>query len=350
MPLITVTGYPSSGKTTRARQLKQLLQRYCVETVEKKDYQFNADSTFLDPMQRFFQPQYTAIENKIDVFDKQTLDTIEPCQIEYKHKKYDIVILNDETLNINVDLYENSYSEKQARGELLSAVEKHLSLNTIVICDGMNYIKGFRYQLYCVARALGTPCCVMHVATPVDKAKEWNTKYSTELLENLIYRYEEPISNNRWDSPLFTVVSSSCTYSIEMPLNTIDHYPLIQLCDFILNGDIKNPNLATVVKPVSDSNYLQLISKTTMSVVKDVSKLNNSAGTNIKLYPDLKVEFIMPLKISRPKLKELQKSFVKLRTLNGTNLSEIKDTDENKIKSLFIEFLNANLIHDYNED
>lgn len=30
-----------------------------------------------------------------------------------------------------------------------------------MILDGMNYIKGYRYQLWCEAKALGTMCCVV---------------------------------------------------------------------------------------------------------------------------------------------------------------------------------------------
>ena len=33
----------------------------------------------------------------------------------------------------------------------------------IVIADGLNYIKGFRYQLYCEAKALQTPSCVVSI-------------------------------------------------------------------------------------------------------------------------------------------------------------------------------------------
>lgn len=44
---------------------------------------------------------------------------------------------------------------------MLSAVERVLSKDDIVIADGLNYIKGFRYQLYCIARAIGTPHCVV---------------------------------------------------------------------------------------------------------------------------------------------------------------------------------------------
>jgi len=45
---------------------------------------------------------------------------------------------------------------------MLSAVERLLSKDDLIIADGMNYIKGFRYQLYCVARAVGTPHCVVN--------------------------------------------------------------------------------------------------------------------------------------------------------------------------------------------
>ena len=51
--------------------------------------------------------------------------------------------------------------EKKARGAMLSAVERLLTRDDIVIADGMNYIKGFRYQLYCVARGISTPHCVV---------------------------------------------------------------------------------------------------------------------------------------------------------------------------------------------
>lgn len=71
-------------------------------------------------------------------------------------------------------IYLDAREEKKARGALLSAVERSLSKDDIVIADALNYIKGFRYQLYCIARAIGTPHCVVQTGVPVDIAKEWN--------------------------------------------------------------------------------------------------------------------------------------------------------------------------------
>lgn len=36
-----------------------------------------------------------------------------------------------------------------------------LARDSIVILDGMNYIKGWRYQLWCEAKAANTTCCVV---------------------------------------------------------------------------------------------------------------------------------------------------------------------------------------------
>ena len=44
----------------------------------------------------------------------------------------------------------------------------------MVIADGLNYIKGYRYQLWCEAKAAGTRCCVVHVAAHKDECKQWN--------------------------------------------------------------------------------------------------------------------------------------------------------------------------------
>ena len=40
-------------------------------------------------------------------------------------------------------------------------MERALNKKDVVIADAGNYIKGFRYQLYCIARALSTPHCVV---------------------------------------------------------------------------------------------------------------------------------------------------------------------------------------------
>ena len=73
--------------------------------------------------------------------------------------------INDQTLGLSRDVYKEARSEKDARAAEYSAVKRHLGRDTIVIADGLNYIKGFRYQLYCEAKAVQTPSCVVYFCT-----------------------------------------------------------------------------------------------------------------------------------------------------------------------------------------
>lgn len=109
-----ITGYPSSGKTTRANQLR------------------------------------TFFESKI------ASDTADARVARLK-----VHLINDQTLGVSRSVYHTAKAEKDARAEEYSAVKRVLSRDDIVIGDGLNYIKGFRYQLYCEAKAVQTPNCVV---------------------------------------------------------------------------------------------------------------------------------------------------------------------------------------------
>ncbi len=50
------------------------------------------------------------------------------------------------------NLYMNSNIEKQMRSWLKSQVERYLNSDNLVIMDAKNYIKGFRYELYCSSK------------------------------------------------------------------------------------------------------------------------------------------------------------------------------------------------------
>ncbi len=126
----------------------------------------------------------------------------------------------------------------------MAAVERSLKKDTIVLCDSLNYIKGFRYQLYCIARALNTCLCVVHCAVTPEKSKELNglkplkQQYETVHIEELIQRYEEPISSNRWDSPLFTILNDDEDFGIKYGK---------ELVESVLMKAGPKPKLSTVV-------------------------------------------------------------------------------------------------------
>ncbi|WAQ89381.1 hypothetical protein PtA15_11A68 [Puccinia triticina] len=159
MALVVLSGFPCSGKTTRADQIKQML------------------------------------ESKI-------------AQASDPPSAKTVILINDELLGVSRAAYDESKTEKVARASLLSSTIRKLSKDHIVICDGMNYIKGFRYQLYCAAREAGVRTCTIHIANIPANCLAYNTKlapesrYKEETIQNLFTRYEEPNSSVRWDSPL----------------------------------------------------------------------------------------------------------------------------------------------------
>ncbi|KAK2754677.1 hypothetical protein FQN54_006810 [Arachnomyces sp. PD_36] len=220
MPLIILTGYPCSGLTYRANQL----------------------STLLNEAQDSFGP---AASSKA---------------------RYKIQIVTSHDSSHPRTVYDNARSEKEARAVVYGRVKRALGRDTIVIVDGMNYIKGWRYQLWCEAKAVGTTCTVVHVGTPIDQCtsnndtrlrrreKEGNgdqesnegddneEPYPSELLQNLIYRYEEPTTMSRWDKPLFTV-----PWSDPKP-------PIEDIWSALTGTTIPKPTSSTTDTPPTDSS------------------------------------------------------------------------------------------------
>jgi protein KTI12 len=74
------------------------------------------------------------------------------------------------------------------RGFIKSNVEKHISQDTVVIVDSMNYIKGYRYELYCLARSAKTTNCTLYLNTSYEKCKEWNSIGKSNF-DDILYIY-----------------------------------------------------------------------------------------------------------------------------------------------------------------
>ena len=108
-----MSGYPCSGKTYRSNQLVE-----------------------------FFNSKINAIADS-------------------RASRLGVCHINDQTLGLGRDDYREAKREKDARATEYSAVKRALGRDTVVIADGLNYIKGFRYQLYCEAKAMQTPSCVV---------------------------------------------------------------------------------------------------------------------------------------------------------------------------------------------
>lgn len=107
---------------------------------------------------------------------KTTFANILKDEIIKRNDKQKVVIVNEEMLHIEkLSGYKDSTHEKFSRGLLKAAVDREVSVtDTIVISDSLNYIKGYRYELYCIARALRLITCCVYVECPDAVSDNWN--------------------------------------------------------------------------------------------------------------------------------------------------------------------------------
>ncbi|GMM30433.1 Kti12 protein [Martiniozyma asiatica (nom. inval.)] len=154
MPLILMTGYPSSGKSKWANKIKEQMQ----------------------------------------------------SKIEKEGKEMRIVVHSDDSLGISRSQYADSEGERKARAAQMSAVKRDLGKKTLVILDSCCYNKGMRYQLFCESKGLSTGYAVVQVMAPVSQCLAQNEdRWEENLLKQMVQRYEEPDGSKRWDAPLFNV-------------------------------------------------------------------------------------------------------------------------------------------------
>lgn len=93
-------------------------------------------------------------------------------------------------------------AEKVSRGALKTAVERGLTKAATLICDDLNYIKGYRYELFCIARAVGTTMCTIHCDASQEQIEEFNRTsgaYDERHIRELPTRFERPNDRNRWE-------------------------------------------------------------------------------------------------------------------------------------------------------
>ncbi len=273
-------------------------------------------------------------------------------------------LISDHTLSIPRNVYNletksqhersNNASEKDARATIYAAVKRVLSNKDIVILDGANYIKGWRYQLYCEAKAVRTTHCVIHIGTPVERAREVNDErlarrtafgaegavnavdgtgreegqpYESECWENLVFRYEEPNAMARWDAPLFTVL-----WDDEMP-------PCDAIWDALVGSDaeggkkVVRPNQATVLKAPSSEGYLYELDKSTQTILNKILEWTKDhpgeGGGEVSVGEGAGEELLVELPanpIGLPALQRMRRQFISLNRQNAVPVKRIRES------------------------
>ncbi|KAJ9155126.1 Chromatin associated protein KTI12 [Pleurostoma richardsiae] len=349
MPLIIITGLPTSGKSTRAAQLHAYLS---------------------EKIQSQASPQ--------------------PGSAATPPPKYRLHLISDQTLSIDRSVYDLSpsrlpahtrsanASEKDARAALYGAVKRVLSPRDIVLLDGLNYIKGWRYQLYCEAKNLRTPNAVLQVGCAVERARSVNEErirrrdgragdgaagteqwvggseaqkdsddaaeepYEPSNWENLVFRYEEPNAMNRWDSPLFTLIWEDDEAQTRKVFD--------DLWEAIAGEGRKavKPNQVALPRgSTAGGDFLYVLDRETQDIVKKILELQgDDGGAEVRISrggpagggDDLVVE-LPGKKVGLPQLQRYRRAFIAMNR-GGIGLEGVGNLAVSRLRESFVGYLN----------
>lgn len=280
MPLIVITGIPCSGKSTVTKAIKEHL-----ETQSKKVLVVSED---------------------------------------------EILERNGDDRNVTLS---DSIKEKTLRSELKGQVLRHLTKDTVVILDALNYIKGYRYELYCASKSVKTTQVTVHCDISSPTGWAWNesrfdekNKWSKETFDALVMRYEPPIGTNRWDSPLLLSLEA-------IPLN------LESLEAALFDRKPPPPNQSTQCQPLSSTNFLHELDKTTSSInsaLLEAQKLG-LGGSDLKV-PGTEERVRATRHVTMAELAKTKRQFI-----NYAKTRAIEDVG--KLATMFVQYLNSTLFN-----
>ncbi|XBH74090.1 hypothetical protein VPH35_101104 [Triticum aestivum] len=210
-------------------------------------------------------------------------------------------VIDESSLHLGRDeSYKDMVVEKNLRGVLRSEVDRSVSRDGIIIVDSLNNIKGYRYELWCLARASGIRYRVFFCDTEVDHCRDWNVKrqekgepsYDSNIFEDLARRFERPDSRSRWDSPLFELFPSREEIVESSPVIAEAVSYLTKKVDS-KTRDVKvlQPTIATQSVRTTEGNSLYEMDKATQEVVSAIVEAQSGglglAMNKISLGPDL---------------------------------------------------------------
>ncbi|CAL8466010.1 g5546 [Coccomyxa elongata] len=267
-------------------------------------------------------------------------------------KGLEVVIIDEPSLSLKRNhSYKDSVSEKNTRGSLKSAVERAVSKRHFVILDSLNNIKGYRYELWCIARAAGTRCCVVHCKVPKETAWAWNKgrapdedAYSSAVFEDLWCRYEEPDARQRWDAPLFRLAPDEGVDSMAPVLQGV-----VQSLTEVAGPQQQSvvakqlqPTQATSNAPLSATNLLHEIDAGAQDVIGRISAAQELAGSIGTGRMDMG-EGVDALQLDRPvtlaELRRHKRVFLKMSTQNLAS----RLPDRQSARRMFVNYLREHL-------
>ena len=125
--------------------------------------------------------------------------------------------------------------------------------------------------MYCATKSGKTTQTTVHCDLSEQDAAAWNNardendKYSQDVLDALVQRYEAPSGTARWDSPLHLVLRDG-------------RLDVDAIYDSLYNKAPPPPNQSTQCQPLSGTNFLYQLDQVTQAIVAAVMEAQKYGG------------------------------------------------------------------------
>nr|CAG4649526.1 EOG090X0A11 [Scapholeberis mucronata]SVE93758.1 EOG090X0A11 [Scapholeberis mucronata] len=274
MPLVILTGFPASGKSTRAEQLKEYLT---------------------------------------------------------KNLGKNVTLLSENSFVKSQHVYSDANKEKDLRSTLKSEMQRLIRQDDVLIFDGGNYIKGYRYELYCSSKYNKTTQCTLHIDTSLEQSWKQNlsrndtSQYTEEIFNALVMRYEAPDGRNRWDSPLFTIQPE-------------DELPYEKISEVLFDRKAPSPNQSTQSLPLTSTNFLYELDCVTQEIVNRVVEAQKTCviGDEVSI-PNSSEKFLLQRRYQLSELSRIRRQFISFAKTHPVD-------DIPKLATMFFQYLTSHLV------
>lgn len=172
--------------------------------------------------------------------------------------------------------------------------------------------------------------CTVYCAASKEQSWEFNESrsdlsevYTRNIFDALWMRYEEPISTNRWDAPLFAVIPGE-----ELNLEEI-HSALYEKKAPTANQSTQNP-------PTQSTNYLFELDRLTQQIVGEITSARKLGASGSLTITNSSEPVNISSDINASQLNRMRRQYLNYSKQHLDTAGDLK-----KAPTLFVQYLNS---------
>jgi len=207
--------------------------------------------------------------------------------IKKKYKNFQVKIVDPDKIRNSISPNKfNHQKEQLVREKSLNDIRTGLNQGFIVISDDLNYYTSMRHDLKQIAEEKNLKYFILHIATPLQICIEWNKKRGEPIPQEVIYKINEKFdlfNNYSWDNPIQTIDPSKfddLKDIINKVINVIERNLRIIPLDSYHMGE-----------KTDKEQYHETLDRITRNVIRKIIK-NDNYHPFIKKISNMRKEFI----------------------------------------------------------